>query len=224
MVPGEGLGPPGILQMALRRAQPSGRPRALVPAADFRGDGLRPAERQRAEARPHSPGHVPFHAQGGERRHCPGERVVFRAGFPGPAGQRHELHPPVRRGLQPGGLLRAPAIPGGRETRRRSESFEDQDDYYFRFEGRSHHAGEYQNYLEYFARCLDSGQAPKPDVPEGIITVALLEALEEAVARGRTGEDHDVLARRGLGGLLARPRRRRLVTRNNVHCSSSPSA
>src|ERR1700722_14133642 len=43
------------------------------------------------------------------------------------------------------------------------ETFEDQDDYFFRFGGHSHHAGEYQNYIEYFARCLAAGKTPKPD-------------------------------------------------------------
>jgi len=28
------------------------------------------------------------------------------------------------------------------------ETFEDKDDYFFRFGGHSHHAGEYQNYIE----------------------------------------------------------------------------
>ncbi len=53
--------------------------------------------------------------------------------------------------------------------------------YYFRFGGRSHHAGEYQNYIEYFAKCLAAGQTPKPDIAEGIGTVALMAAMERSL-------------------------------------------
>ena len=81
------------------------------------------------------------------------------------------------------------------------ETFEDKDDYFFRFGGHSHHAGEYQNYIEYFARCLASGATPKPDVDEGIVTVALMQAMEEACATGRAVQVRDVLARHGLAAL-----------------------
>jgi predicted dehydrogenase len=57
--------------------------------------------------------------------------------------------------------------------------------HYFRFEGKSHHAGEYQNYLEYFADCLSSGETAYPDVREGIGTVALLQAMEQTLATGK---------------------------------------
>jgi predicted dehydrogenase len=50
--------------------------------------------------------------------------------------------------------------------------------HYFRFEGQSHHAGEYQNYLEYFVGCLETGQTAYPDIKEGILTVALLQAMD----------------------------------------------
>ena len=82
------------------------------------------------------------------------------------------------------------------------ETFEDQDDYYFRFGGHSHHAGEYQNYIEYFARCLADGVAPQPDASEGIVTVALMQAMEEAAASGGPVKLRDVLARYALEGLL----------------------
>jgi len=82
------------------------------------------------------------------------------------------------------------------------ETFEDQDDYYFRFGGHSHHAGEYQNYIEYFARCIASGKAPKPDVAEGIVTVALLQAMEESANTGKPVKIRSLLARHGLAGLL----------------------
>jgi predicted dehydrogenase len=70
--------------------------------------------------------------------------------------------------------------------------------YYFRFEGRTHHAGEYQNYLEYVARCLDSGATPRPDAREGVGTIALLVAMEEACRTGRTIRVDEVLQRFGL--------------------------
>lgn len=82
------------------------------------------------------------------------------------------------------------------------ETFEDQDAHYFRFGGHSHHAGEYQNYIEYFARCLASGEAPKPDVAEGIVTVALMQAMEESCQTGAPVKLRAVLARHGLEGLL----------------------
>lgn len=84
------------------------------------------------------------------------------------------------------------------------ETFEDRDDYYFRFGGHSHHAGEYQSYIEYFARCLASGETPKPDVAEGIVTVALMQAMEEAANTGRAVKVAEVLGRHGLSELLPR--------------------
>ena len=43
-------------------------------------------------------------------------------------------------------------------------TFEELHDYYFRFEAENHHAGEYQNYIEYFAECIGKGGTPLPDV------------------------------------------------------------
>jgi predicted dehydrogenase len=48
------------------------------------------------------------------------------------------------------------------------------EDHYFRFEGHTHHAGEYQNYLEYFA-LPESRRDLKPDARQGIAPVALLK-------------------------------------------------
>jgi predicted dehydrogenase len=78
------------------------------------------------------------------------------------------------------------------------ESFEAERDYYFRFHGNSHHAGEYQNYIEYFARCLETGATPKPDVDEGIVTVALMQAMDESTETGLPVKVVDVLGRYGL--------------------------
>ena len=66
--------------------------------------------------------------------------------------------------------------------------------YYFRFEGQSHHAGEYQNYLEYFADCLISGEIAYPDIKEGIGTVALLQAMDKSLKTGQPVKVADVLA------------------------------
>jgi predicted dehydrogenase len=65
--------------------------------------------------------------------------------------------------------------------------------YYFRFEGQSHHAGEYQNYLEYFADCLESGQTAYPDMKEGIGTVALLQAMDQSLKTGKPVKLNDIL-------------------------------
>jgi predicted dehydrogenase len=66
--------------------------------------------------------------------------------------------------------------------------------YYFRFEGQSHHAGEYQNYLEYFADCLQSGKTAYPDIKEGIGTVALLQAMDRSLQTGKPVKVADILA------------------------------
>lgn len=56
--------------------------------------------------------------------------------------------------------------------------------YYFRFEGQSHHAGEYQNYLEYFADSIEQNFTAYPDLKEGIGTVALLQAMDKSLQTG----------------------------------------
>jgi predicted dehydrogenase len=56
--------------------------------------------------------------------------------------------------------------------------------HFFRFEGKSHHAGEYQNYYEYFADCLDAGETAYPDLLEGIGTVAVMQAMDESLKTG----------------------------------------
>lgn len=57
--------------------------------------------------------------------------------------------------------------------------------HYFRFEGKSHHAGEYQNYLEYFADSIEQGFTAYPDLQEGIGTIAVLKAMERSLETGR---------------------------------------
>jgi predicted dehydrogenase len=83
------------------------------------------------------------------------------------------------------------------------EGFEEQEDHYFRFEGHSHHAGEYQNYIEYFARCLESDATAMPDVTDGLRTIALLQAMEESHTTERPVKIADVLARHELAELAA---------------------
>jgi predicted dehydrogenase len=70
--------------------------------------------------------------------------------------------------------------------------------YYFRFEGQSHHAGEYQNYIEYVADCLESGQTAYPDVKEGVGTVALLQAMDRSLQTGLPVKINDILIEFGV--------------------------
>jgi hypothetical protein len=70
--------------------------------------------------------------------------------------------------------------------------------YYFRFEGQSHHAGEYQNYLEYFADSIENNFTAHPDMKEGIGTVALLQAMDRSMKTGKPGKINDVLNEYGL--------------------------
>lgn len=70
--------------------------------------------------------------------------------------------------------------------------------YYFRFEGQSHHAGEYQNYIEYVADCLESGQTAYPDVKEGVGTVALLQAMDRSLQTGKPVKINEILAEFGV--------------------------
>lgn len=70
--------------------------------------------------------------------------------------------------------------------------------YYFRFEGQSHHAGEYQNYLEYFANSITEGFTAYPDMREGIGTVALLQAMDKSLQTGKPVKVSELLAEYGL--------------------------
>lgn len=71
-------------------------------------------------------------------------------------------------------------------------------DYYYRFEGTTHHAGEYQNYIEYFADTLEQGETPYPDLKEGIRTVAVLEALERSMKTNQLVKVSDILDEAGV--------------------------
>lgn len=65
--------------------------------------------------------------------------------------------------------------------------------HYFRFEGKSHHAGEYQNYLEYFADSITEGFTAYPDLEEGIGTIALLQAMDRSLQTGQPIKVNDIL-------------------------------
>lgn len=70
--------------------------------------------------------------------------------------------------------------------------------YYFRFEGQSHHAGEYQNYLEYFADSIEQGFTAYPDMKEGIGTVALLQAMDQSLQTGKPVKIADIAHKYGI--------------------------
>lgn len=70
--------------------------------------------------------------------------------------------------------------------------------HFFRFEGKSHHAGEYQNYLEYFADSIEQNFTAYPDLQEGIGTIALLQAMDRSLQKGVPVKIKDVLAENGL--------------------------
>lgn len=71
--------------------------------------------------------------------------------------------------------------------------YSDMNDYYFRFEAGTHHAGEYQNYMDEFALCLNQGIIPKPDLKEGIHTLAIMEAMEKSIETGNVIKVSDIL-------------------------------
>ena len=78
------------------------------------------------------------------------------------------------------------------------QEFDDLHSYFFRFEAESHHAGEYQNYIEYFAKCLREEITPLPDLREGIHTLAVMEAMEESIKTGRVVKVSDILKKRKI--------------------------
>mgnify|MGYP003576207594 CR=1 FL=1 len=65
--------------------------------------------------------------------------------------------------------------------------------HYFRFEGQSHHAGEYQNYLDYFADSINENFTAYPDLKEGIGTIALFQAMDTSLETGMPVKVDDIL-------------------------------
>lgn len=78
------------------------------------------------------------------------------------------------------------------------ETFDDRHSYYFRFEGETHHAGEYQNYIEQMAKDMLAGRTPKPDLKEAIHTLAIMEAMEQSMETGKPVRVEDVLRDRNI--------------------------
>jgi predicted dehydrogenase len=74
--------------------------------------------------------------------------------------------------------------------------------HYFRFEGQSHHAGEYQNYLEYFADSIENNFTASPDIREGIGTVALLQAMDRSLQTRKPVMIKEILNEFDLTGVL----------------------
>jgi predicted dehydrogenase len=70
--------------------------------------------------------------------------------------------------------------------------------HYFRFEGQSHHAGEYQNYLEYFVDSIEQNFTAYPDMKEGLGTVALLQAMDKSLQTGKPVRIRQILDEYGL--------------------------
>jgi len=70
--------------------------------------------------------------------------------------------------------------------------------HYFRFEGQSHHAGEYQNYLEYFADSIEQNFTAYPDMSEGIGTIAMLQAMDRSLETRKPVKVQDILNEYGL--------------------------
>ena len=63
-------------------------------------------------------------------------------------------------------------------------AFPELNDYYYRFGGYSHHAGEFENYLRHFATALARGESPQPDLADGLRTVAVMKSLERSLESG----------------------------------------
>lgn len=84
------------------------------------------------------------------------------------------------------------------EKTARLQTFEEKHDYYFRFEQESHHAGEYQNYIEHFAIDMNRGVTPKPDLKEGIRTLAVMEAMDRSMKTGMQVKVNDILSERNI--------------------------
>lgn len=81
-------------------------------------------------------------------------------------------------------------------------TFDDQLKYYFRFEGKSHHAGEYNNYLEHFADSINNDFTAYPDLEEGVGTVALLKTMEKTLASGKPERVQETVEEYGLAPFL----------------------
>ncbi len=82
------------------------------------------------------------------------------------------------------------------------ETYIDDGGYYFRWGGSGYHAGEFQNFLEHFADCLETGVRPSPNLHDALYVVAILEAMELALRERRPVRVSEILERRNLAGKL----------------------
>lgn len=85
----------------------------------------------------------------------------------------------------------------GRDTEH-IETYMHREEYYHRFAGHTHHAGEYQNYIDYVAACIETGETPLPDLREGICTVALMSAMDKSLRTGQPVRIADILREAGV--------------------------
>ncbi|WP_114748495.1 Gfo/Idh/MocA family protein [Pleomorphovibrio marinus] len=81
-------------------------------------------------------------------------------------------------------------------------TWEHKSKHYFRFEGKSHHAGEYNNYLEHFADSIHGDFIAYPDLREGIGTVALLKTMEKSLLSGMPEKPDETKKEYGLENWL----------------------
>lgn len=79
------------------------------------------------------------------------------------------------------------------EPEAQKHDYSEMHDYYFRFEDNTHHAGEYTNYMNQFAECLNKGITPKPDLKEGIHTLAIMEAMQKSMETGSVVKVSEIL-------------------------------
>ncbi|WBL23362.1 Gfo/Idh/MocA family protein [Zunongwangia sp. HRR-M8] len=75
--------------------------------------------------------------------------------------------------------------------------------HFFRFEGKSHHAGEYENYLNYFADSIHQDFTAYPDLIEGIGTIVLLKAMERSLGSGKPEKISAIIEEFNLQKLLS---------------------
>ncbi len=80
-------------------------------------------------------------------------------------------------------------------------NYDEKHSHYFRWGGASHHAGEFQNYLEHFVQSLRAGVPPAPGLADGIRVIATLEAMKRAIVERRVVAVSEELARHGLADL-----------------------
>ena len=74
--------------------------------------------------------------------------------------------------------------------------------YYFRWGGSSHHAGEFQNYLEYLVKCIESGERARPDIRDGIKVIAMLESMSRAINTGGIVRPDELLEEFGVSEVI----------------------